>query len=229
MPVILLVDDVKNFLDLERSFLRRTTSSLHLASTGAEAIKVAREKRPDLIMLDIEMPEMNGIEACRIIKSDSQTAHIPVIMVTGIPGRREECRRAGCDHYMEKPIDEDEFLGMVQRFVPIRIRQLKRIPVALTVEVRPEGGEDVLTPRSKDLSESALFLLSDSPLPLGADVACAFELPDRSRTAIKTRGVVVRVVEPDNKENLSPGMGVELTALAEKERAALHSFIDTFE
>lgn len=229
MPVILLVDDMKNFLDLERSFLRRTTSSIHTVSTGVEAIKAAREKRPDLIMLDIAMPEMNGIEACRILKNDPQTAHIPIIMVTVMAGRREECRRAGCDHFMEKPIAEDEFLGMVQRFVPIRIRQLKRIPVALTVEVRPEGGEDVLTLRSKDLSESGLFLLSDSPLPLGADATCTFELPDRSRTAIKTRGVVVRVVEPDNKENLSPGMGIELTALTEKERAALHSFIDTFE
>jgi CheY-like chemotaxis protein len=229
MSVILLVDDVKNFLDLERSFLRRTTSSLHIASTGVEAIKVAREKRPDLIMLDIEMPEMSGIEACRILKNDSQTAHIPIVMVTAMTGRLDECRRAGCDHFVKKPITEDEFLGVIQRFVPIRIRQLKRIPVALTVEVRPGGSENALTLRSKDLSEKGLFLLSDSPLPLGTGAACAFELPDRSRTAIKTGGVVVRVIEPGNKENLSTGMGIELTGLAEIERAALHSFIDTFE
>lgn len=229
MPVILLVDDMKNFLDLERSFLRRTTSSLHVVGTGVEAIKAAREKRPDLIMLDIEMPEMNGVEACRILKNDSQTAHIPIVMVTAMAGRREECLRAGCDQFMKKPITEDDFLGVIQRFVPIRIRQLKRIPVALAVEVRPEGGENALALRSKDLSEKGLFLLSDSPLPLGADTTCTFELPDRSRTAIKSQGVVVRVIEPDNKENLSPGMGIELTTLAERERAALHSLIDTFE
>ena len=91
---ILLVDDMRNFLDLETSFLRRTTSTLLFAATGVQAIKIAREKKPALIMLDIEMPEMNGIEACRILKSDSRTGRIPVVMVTTLAKRREDCFKA---------------------------------------------------------------------------------------------------------------------------------------
>ena len=105
MHKILLVDDMRSFLDLEATFLSRAECHLLTASTGLEAIRVARAEKPDLVVLDIEMPEMNGIQACRILKSDPSTQRIPIIMLTSMQ-MEEEARRAGAEHFMRKPIDE---------------------------------------------------------------------------------------------------------------------------
>lgn len=226
MATILLVDDMRNFLDLETSFLRRTTSSLIFANTGVEAIRIAREKRPDLIMLDIEMPEMNGMEACRILKSDPNTQHIPIIMVTTLAKRRDECLKLGANDFLVKPITEESFLGAITRLVPIRVRHLKRVPVSLPVTVTLKETLEKHSLRAKDLSEKGLFLLMDTPLPLGTEGTFVFTLPDRGRTLVETSGVVVRVVEPGNPHNLTSGVGVELAGLTEKQRAAIAAFIE---
>jgi two-component system cell cycle response regulator len=121
MHKILLVDDMRHFLDLEATFLQRAECRVFTASTGVEAIRVAKAERPDLILLDIEMPEMNGIQACRILKSDPITQKIPVIVLTSMQ-MEDEARRAGADHFVRKPVDEPRFLNEVRRFIPIRER-----------------------------------------------------------------------------------------------------------
>ncbi|HKK01215.1 MAG TPA: response regulator, partial [Desulfuromonadales bacterium] len=96
---ILLVDDVELFLELEKTFFNRAGFQLLVARTGQEAYDLAVSERPDLIFMDLFMPQMNGDEACRLLKADPALAAIPVVMVTQ-GGHEEElrrCRQAGCN------------------------------------------------------------------------------------------------------------------------------------
>ena len=121
MKKILIVDDVELNIDLLVELLE-DEYELVTASDGAEGVKLANQENPDLILMDISMPVMDGYEATRRIKAKPDLAHIPIIALTAhaMGGDEGKAREAGCDDYLVKPLDDDllfekleEFLGLV--------------------------------------------------------------------------------------------------------------------
>ena len=135
MTKILLVDDMAHFLDLEISFLRRSDCEIVTADNGIDALKIAKTSMPDIVLLDVEMPRMTGIECCRHLKNDPNLKHIPVVMVTAT-NRVDECQKAGCDDFWRKPIREEDFLNGIKKLVEIRIRIIEIIITILAFMVR---------------------------------------------------------------------------------------------
>jgi len=117
--VLLLVDDSKTILLMERMILGGGAYELITALDGEEAVEKARAELPDLILMDVVMPRMNGFEACRRIRSGVATADIPVIMVTtrGEIESVEAGYESGCADYVIKPIDAQELLAKVQSYL----------------------------------------------------------------------------------------------------------------
>jgi DNA-binding response OmpR family regulator len=113
---ILLVDDSSTILMMERFILRNDPYILITASDGEEGVEKAIAEVPDLILLDVVMPRMNGFEACRRIRANEATKSIPIIMVT----TRAEAEQvdagwtSGCTDYVTKPIDSTELLAKVR-------------------------------------------------------------------------------------------------------------------
>lgn len=191
MQKILLVDDMKNFLDLEKSFLKRAECKIYTAKTGLEAIKVAKTELPDIIMLDIEMPEMNGIEATRILKNDPQTKEIPIVIVTSLDNMEEKAKIAGCDSFYKKPIDEDTFLGVIQSFIELKIRKFPRVP--LNVPVRIKENSSLFQGEIENISLNGVYLKSDYKPFLGSLIELNFSIPiDGEEKQITTLAYVVR-------------------------------------
>jgi DNA-binding response OmpR family regulator len=114
--LLLLVDDSKTILLMERMILGGGAYELITALDGEEAVEKARAELPDLILMDVVMPRMNGFEACRRIRSGAATSNIPVIMVTtrGELESVEAGYESGCADYVIKPIDAQELLAKVQ-------------------------------------------------------------------------------------------------------------------
>ena len=104
MHKILLVDDMRSFLDLEATFLSRADCRILTASTGLEAIRVARTEKPDLIVLDIEMPEMDGIAFARALRAGGAWAEVPLIALSARaePADVARGRDAGFTDYIAK-------------------------------------------------------------------------------------------------------------------------------
>lgn len=102
---ILIVEDNLMNRALFRAVLLTSGFEIIEAENGAEGVKAARAHRPDLILMDLQMPVMNGYEAGRILKEDPETARIPIIAVTAfaMDGDREKVLAAGFDHYLSKP------------------------------------------------------------------------------------------------------------------------------
>ncbi|MBN2381631.1 response regulator [bacterium] len=117
MNKILLVDDAQTVLLLEKMILSPHDFILSTASNGLEAIQKIEKDRPDLILLDLNMPVMNGLECCRSIKSNSGTLNIPIIMVTTVSeaDRMNECIEAGCDDYIFKPFRKIDLLTKINQ------------------------------------------------------------------------------------------------------------------
>jgi two-component system cell cycle response regulator DivK len=118
---ILIVEDEPKNLKLLRDLLQRFGYEILEALDGEQGVKLAGEKMPDLILMDIMMPKMDGLEATRIIKADEKTKHIPIIALTSyaMKGDREKTIEAGCDGYIAKPIDIKEVLKAIEHFLTI--------------------------------------------------------------------------------------------------------------
>ncbi len=115
---ILVVDDAQFNRDLLIQLLGDEYEVL-VAVDGEEAVKKAEQEKPDLILMDLGMPVMDGWEATRRIKANSELKHIPIIAVTShaMVGDEIQAREAGCDDYVPKPIDEDELIRKVKKFI----------------------------------------------------------------------------------------------------------------
>jgi len=113
---ILVVDDEAHILELVRFNLEKDGYRVVTAQDGLEALKLAREERPDLIVLDVMLPGVDGFEVCRMIQRDNETGEIPIIMLTA---RSEEIDKIlgleiGADDYMTKPFSPRELLARVK-------------------------------------------------------------------------------------------------------------------
>ena len=115
---ILVVDDTEWNRDLVVQLLEDEYTVVE-AVDGEEAVKKAEQERPDLILMDLGMPVMDGWEATRKIKANGDLKHIPIIAVTShaMVGDEIQAREAGCDDYLPKPIDENELIRKIKKFL----------------------------------------------------------------------------------------------------------------
>ncbi len=113
---ILLVDDSRTVLLMEQMILKKGPYDVVMASDGSEGLERAVAERPDLILMDLVMPRMNGLEAVRELRRNETTRHIPVIMVTtrGEAESVEAGYASGCTDYVTKPIDSNALLAKVR-------------------------------------------------------------------------------------------------------------------
>ena len=116
---ILLVDDAETILLMEKMFLGRGSYDFVMARDGQQAIELAESELPDLILLDVMMPKLDGFEACLRLRSSSVTRSIPIIMVTtrGEGANVEKGFENGATDYITKPIDGLELLSKVRSYL----------------------------------------------------------------------------------------------------------------
>jgi two-component system cell cycle response regulator DivK len=116
---ILYVEDNEMNRKIVRDLLKRTTYQVIEAYDGEAGVAVALEKRPDLILMDIQLPEVSGLEVTRWLKDDEELRDIPVIAVTAfaMKGDEERIRQGGCEAYISKPISIGTFLETVRRYL----------------------------------------------------------------------------------------------------------------
>ena len=117
--LILIVEDEPRNLTLLRDLLQVSGYKTIEATDGKQGVELAKSKKPDLILMDVQMPKMDGLEANRILKADATTGNIPVLALTSyaMKGDKERILEAGCDGYLAKPIDIKELLKIVTEYL----------------------------------------------------------------------------------------------------------------
>jgi DNA-binding response OmpR family regulator len=119
MKKILLVDDSSTILMIEKMILAKASYALLTAKDGEEAVQKAVSERPDVILMDVVMPKMDGFAACRALRQRDETRGIPIIMVTtrGEPENVETGFESGCSDYVTKPINSAELLAKLRNLL----------------------------------------------------------------------------------------------------------------
>jgi CheY-like chemotaxis protein len=118
-PLILVVDDYQDAREMYAEYLQFSGFRVAEARNGNEAVAQAFSLRPDLILMDLSLPGMDGWEATRLLKADDRTKHIPVVALTGhaLAGASEGAKRAGCDSFVTKPCLPDDLVVEVRRML----------------------------------------------------------------------------------------------------------------
>jgi two-component system cell cycle response regulator DivK len=117
---ILVVEDQEDNRQIVRDLLTTTDYEVMEAENGEEALAAVAKQRPDLILMDIQLPIMDGYEATRRIKADPGLSAIPIIAVTSyaLSGDEEKARAAGCDDFVPKPFSPRELLAKIRKYLP---------------------------------------------------------------------------------------------------------------
>ena len=120
MPKILIVEDNEMNRDMLSRRLERRGFAIVMAMDGQQGVEMTRSERPDLILMDMSLPVMDGWAATQAIKADPELSKIPVIALTAhaMAGDREKAMAAGCDDYDTKPIELPRLLQKIAKFLP---------------------------------------------------------------------------------------------------------------
>jgi len=135
MTRVLVVEDDRDIAELVERYLQKAGFSIELLSSGRDALKAIADRTPDLLILDLMLPHVDGLEICRSVRSDPQTAAIPIIMLTA---RAEESERIvgleiGADDYVAKPFSPNELVARVRAL----LRRTQRPPETRDISYGP--------------------------------------------------------------------------------------------
>lgn len=118
-PLVLVVEDYQDAREMYAAYLQFSGYRVAEATNGLEAIERAQELMPDIILMDLALPKMDGWEATRRLKLDDKTRHIPIVALTGhaLAGHAEGARQAGCDSFVTKPCLPDALVAEIKRML----------------------------------------------------------------------------------------------------------------
>jgi len=223
---ILIVDDVHLLRNISKNYFASSEFQLTTACNVAEAIRVALAIQPHLIIMDAEMPEVDGICGCRQIKSHPALFTVPVILVTDDqPQQIEACWQSGSDAVLPRPISRRELLAVARQMLALVDRATPRIEHPILVhygETEKLGWHDY----ARNIGNGGLYLETERELTPGQELYVEFMIPGapeptRCLTRVAWKNDVNGMPRPD----LPPGAGIEFLALSTATRRSLQGFV----
>ncbi len=228
-PTILLVDDTKLFLELEKEFLKLTDATILTALNGQEVLDIAMRSRPDLIYMDLHMAAMDGASCCAALKAEPALRGIPVIMVAraGSAEEEERCREAGCDGYLTKPIDRHLFLELGRKFLSAIDRREMRMYCRINVIFRSNYENYYGTCVNLGMHGMYIGYDGDTIYP-GEDVEVSFLVSGSGSSLVEVWGRVAWVNSGAQRSNpeLPEGFGVEFLEMTRESGELIRKFLD---
>lgn len=222
MYKILLADDVKLTLAAEKAYLEGRNLKVFTTTSAAEAKQLASVLQPDLVVLDFEMPDMNGAQVCRSLRENPQTSHIPVLILSI---RDDEdlvraCEEAGAVGFIRKAEGREALLENVARVLGVPRRRHLRVPCMFTVGIS-EGGKE-FSGAVQNVSASGMFLTAPRRFSPGMALRMRFTLPGIEEEIV-VLGEVVRTEEISDEDH---GFGIQFLEMSDASREALLGFLE---
>jgi CheY-like chemotaxis protein/Tfp pilus assembly protein PilZ len=212
---ILLVDDAKIFLDIQKDFLKYSPVHITTAYNGIEALEIARRKQPDLIVMDVAMPQLDGVSCCKSLRNEPGLSSIPVILTSTNSGHDDiiSYKNAGCNAILHKPLQRREFLNRLRDFLPAIDRREPRIPCRMPATIKTDSG--IFTGIVHNIAMNGLYVETSHDLKSECEAVLSFRLPPGDDRAIVARGRITwrNCTDKAAGNGLPRGFGVEFTEI----------------
>jgi CheY-like chemotaxis protein/Tfp pilus assembly protein PilZ len=224
---LLVVDGDGSHLYYTGILLQRLEYTIHTTKTAEEALEIMNVARPSLILTEVELPSMNGIDFLKQVKKNSITQSIPVIVYTLLkdPGVRDACLKEGAAAFLQKPVDPDALYAAVQRATEETPRSYIRLATCLSVIIGSGKGMEA---DSRDdcvtaLSEHGMYVSTPKPRPAGSQVAITLVL---GNAELKIDGVVLYSFDKSKGPLRMQGMGIKFLRIKPEDQANIKNFIE---
>jgi len=224
MKRILIAEDIKAILEKEGSFLNRDDIRTVTVSTNKEALALHSSEKADLIIVNLDMPEMSSEKLCSLIREDKELRRVSIIVVCpDTESSVNRCSRCRANVFIAGMPDKTILLQKMHQLLEIAPRKSLRIP--LSIEIHVVSKKRHFIAYAENISISGMLLHSEAPLFKGDIITCGFYLPDS--THVTANAEVIRVLEKGTEHdtncygikflNLSVDSGTAIRAFVEKE------------
>ena len=224
---VLIVEDMPFFAKMAEDCLRREYVEITFAKNGKEAISFSKEKKYDLILMDLYMPECDGDIACKEIRADSKNRSTPIIMMT-ISDKNDDiarCKQAGCDDFIKKPFNRIELVNKVKTLTNLPSWSGDRYQIKSKIKFS-DNNMDFIEGNLHDISIGGLLIETNKLLNIGTNINVGFKL-DNEGSTIKAKGKVVwHNTKSNTKKGDFSGMGIEFTEIMKLDLLAIQSWIN---
>ncbi|OGW27256.1 MAG: hypothetical protein A2X59_07475 [Nitrospirae bacterium GWC2_42_7] len=225
---IIVADDNRTFLMYAGLLLKRFDFKVLPVENGMEVLKLLRLTDPDLVLLDIYMSDMDGYTVLRKIKSDKQTAHIPVIMISTDSSIEtvNKCKELGCFDYLTKPLKIDKLHNMLQEcFFAHKGTNRRHLRALFNKKVVVTYEKKEYELYAETISEGGIYIRKEKPFPIGSEVLVKCDLEDRGSIQIKGNVIYTKKLFGDFL-SLPPGMAILFQELTENSAKTLKFYIE---
>jgi len=208
---VLLVDDSELILESEKSFLNRGDYDISTANDGRQALQLIKDFRPDVIFLDLHLPDISGDKICKAIKDNAVFRETRVIIATADtrPEVQELCRQVGADELLRKPVRQSEFHAAMVKVLGITARKQPRVPTDISC-IADDGSKGHVC-RILNLSVLGVYIAIEPVADIGQNFELTFGVPPME-DPVFVKGVVKWNSNTAEKE-LPPGAGISFVDL----------------
>lgn len=223
--ILFVVDGDASYLYYTGMLLQRLDYSVYTAKSAEETLEVMKFSTPLLIVTDLTLPHMSGIEFLKKIKEDPKTKALPVIVYTASPdpSLKYLCKDAGCAAFLKKPFDPDELYATVQKATEEKPRSSLRLRTCLSAILGDEH-EGTRLPNSciTALSENGMYVTTPNPLRVGTQLPVTLFVGDAK---ITLQGIVLYSFEAGKGPLGTSGMGIKFMHVKPEHQTMLSVFI----
>lgn len=219
---VLLVDDGQGLSGLESALLKRTGAAILTARNGQEALQLVEKEKPNIVLLDLKLPDINGADVCWRIKTNSRLNPSPIVMVASSADQEsyERCRKAFCDELVPTPIKQQQLLNRLTELLNIPHRHSIRILVRVETVDRPDSS-GVVFGTSADISRSGMLLEVEQRLEPGQRLMLRFFLPGQHEIAVQAE-IMRTELRPPKK-----AYGLRFLEMAPESQKFLNEFVES--
>jgi CheY-like chemotaxis protein len=228
MKTVFLVDESAAFLQYLTLIIKRLGYDTISASRACDCLEGVREKVPDMVICEANLPDGGGVELCRQIKSDPETEHAHVVVVTtdGSNGTRQAAMEEGASEFLTKPVTMRSIFNVLEHHIGFRRRKQIRTPYITSVKVDRGSGETE-TLETSNLGEGGMFIRSEGSEQVGAILDLSFTL-NGSPVAFSTKAEVLYAFNGESSSPMGSGMGVRFMDLDGQQQFLLTRHIENY-
>ncbi len=221
MKKIIVIDDIKSSLKKKESFLNRSNIEIFTATSNEEALNIHKAEKVDLIITNLDMPEMSGEEFCSVIRKSEELCKVSIIIVSSNSKsdieRTSQCR---ANAFITMPVNPSVLFEKSHRLLNIPRREHYRAPISVKVDGKYESRPFLC--HSENISASGMLFITDKILSQGDIIVCSFVLPDSKH--IITDAEIIRAVKKITEFDVNQ-YGIRFSNLAAEARYVIEAFV----